>query len=55
MEEEHIKSAGNKIAGNAKEAVGEVTDNKSLEAEGEAQQAKGEAQEAAGDVKDALD
>ncbi len=33
-----VAAAGNKIAGNVKEAVGKATDNERLEAEGEAQQ-----------------
>ena len=55
MESEHIKSAGNKVAGKVKEAVGDATDNKSLEAKGMAQQAKAKAQKAVGDAKDALE
>jgi uncharacterized protein YjbJ (UPF0337 family) len=49
-----VKAAGNKIAGNAKEAIGDATDNERLEAEGKAQQAKGTAQNVAGSVKGAL-
>ncbi len=48
------KAAGNKLAGNVKEAVGDATDNQRLEAEGKAQQAKGTAQNIAGSVKGAL-
>jgi len=54
MESEHIKAAGNKIAGKTKEAIGDATDNKSLEAKGKAQQVKAEAQDAVGDTKDAI-
>ena len=48
------KAAGNKLAGNVKEAVGDATDNQRLEAEGQAQQDKGMAQNVAGNVKGAL-
>lgn len=47
-------AAGNKIAGNLKEAVGKATDNERLEAEGKAQQFKGTAQDVKGSVKGAL-
>ncbi|WP_185999992.1 MULTISPECIES: CsbD family protein [Novosphingobium] len=47
-------AAGNKIAGNLKEAVGKATDNERLEAEGKAQQLKGTAQDVKGSVKGAL-
>lgn len=49
-----LDAAGNKIAGNVKEAIGKVTNNDRLEAEGEAQQAKGTAQDVKGSVKGAL-
>jgi uncharacterized protein YjbJ (UPF0337 family) len=49
-----VKAAGNKIAGNVKEAIGDATDNERLEAEGKAQKAKGTAQNVAGSVKGAL-
>ncbi|WP_228243511.1 CsbD family protein [Porphyrobacter sp. GA68] len=47
-------AAGNKVAGNTKEAIGKATDNHSLTAEGKAQQAKGTAQNVKGSVKGAL-
>lgn len=47
-------AAGNKIAGNLKEAVGKATDNERLEAEGKAQQLKGTGQDVKGSVKGAL-
>ena len=40
------KAAGNKTAGAVKDAVGKMTDNPDLQAEGKAQKAKGAAQEA---------
>jgi uncharacterized protein YjbJ (UPF0337 family) len=49
-----LSAAGNKIAGNVKEAVGKATDNENLVAEGEAQQLKGTAQDVKGSVKGAL-
>ncbi len=49
-----MAAAGNKLAGNVKEAVGDMTDNERLEAEGKAQQAKGTAQDVSGSVKGAL-
>ena len=49
-----IKAAGNKVAGNVKEAIGKATDNERLEAEGKAQQVKGTAQDVAGTVKGKL-
>jgi uncharacterized protein YjbJ (UPF0337 family) len=47
-------AAGNKLAGNVKEAIGKATDNEQLVAEGEAQQVKGTAQNVKGSVKGAL-
>ena len=55
MESEHIKGAGNKVAGKVKEEIGEATGDKSLELKGKAQQAKGDAQNAVGDAKDAVE
>lgn len=49
-----VSAAGNKVAGNVKEAVGKATDNERLEAEGKAQQLKGTAQDVKGSVKGAL-
>lgn len=49
-----LDAAGNKIAGKAKELLGEVTGNEKLEAEGEAQQLKGTAQDVKGSIKGAL-
>ena len=48
------KGLGNEIAGKAKSAVADATDNPKLKVEGEAQQAKGSAQKLKGDVKGAL-
>ena len=49
-----LKAAGNKVAGNVKEAVGKATDNERLEAEGKAQKLKGSAQDVKGSVKGTL-
>jgi len=49
-----LDAAGNKIAGNVKEAAGKATNNDKLTAEGEAQQVKGSAQDVKGSVKGAL-
>jgi uncharacterized protein YjbJ (UPF0337 family) len=49
-----VSAAGNKIAGNVKEAVGKATNNDTLTAEGEAQQLKGTGQDVKGSVKGAL-
>lgn len=48
------KAAGNKAAGNVKEAVGDATNNHDLEADGRAQKAKGTAQDVSGTVKGKL-
>ena len=49
-----LDAAGNKIAGNVKEAIGNATDNDKLTAEGEAQKLKGTGQDVKGSVKGAL-
>ena len=53
MDEEHGKGLLDKAKGTVKEAVGKVTGNEKLEAEGKADKAAGAAHETAGDVKDA--
>lgn len=47
-----IKAAAENVAGKAKEAVGNATDNDKLVAEGKADQAKGQARDKVEDVKD---
>ena len=49
-----IKAAAEELAGKAKEAVGNVTDNEKLVAEGKADQTKGKARGTVEDVKDVL-
>ena len=53
MDEEHGKGMLDKAKGAVKEAVGKVTGNEKLQAEGKADKAAGAAHETAGDVKDA--
>lgn len=47
-----IKAAAEEIAGKAKQAVGDVTDNDKLKAEGKADEAKGQGRGTVEDVKD---
>lgn len=48
-----IKNGAENLVGKAKEAVGNLTDNDRLAAEGKADQVKAHAKDAAADVKDA--
>ncbi len=50
-----MKHNAEKLAGKAKEGVGDATDNKDLEAEGKMDQAKASVKKAADDVKDVFD
>lgn len=50
---EDMKNAGEKLAGKAKEAVGNATGNDRLKTEGQADQAKASAKQGVTDVKDA--
>ena len=52
--DDKIRNAAEDIAGKAKEAIGKVTDNDKLEAEGKADQVKADAKKAGEDVKDAF-
>jgi len=52
--EDKIKNAAQDAKGNVKEAVGKVTDNESLEAEGRRDQAAADVKQGAEKVKDAL-
>ena len=49
-----IKGMANQAAGNVKQAVGKMTDNPKLKAEGLVQEGKGDAQQAVGKAKDAV-
>jgi len=50
-----IKHGAEDLTGKAKEAVGKVTDNDKLVAEGKAEQAKADVKKAGDNVKDAFD
>lgn len=52
--DDRMKNTAEDIGGKAKEAVGRMTDNERLEAEGHFDQAKASAKQAGEDVKDAL-
>ncbi|WP_322410065.1 CsbD family protein [Microbacterium invictum] len=52
--DDKIKNAAQEIAGKAKEAIGNATDNDKLVAEGKADQTKANAKQAGEDVKDAF-
>ena len=52
--ENEIKNAAEKLVGKGKEAVGKLTDNDKLVAEGKADQAKASVKDAADSVKDTL-
>ncbi len=49
-----IAAAGNKLAGEAKEALGKVTGDEQTTTEGQAQQVKGTGQDIKGSIKGAL-
>lgn len=51
--QDKAKAVAKKVAGNAQEAAGNVTNNEELEAEGKAKKADAEMSESAEDVKDA--
>ena len=53
MDKEHIKGAADKAKGAVKEAAGEMTGDKEMQAEGKFDKAKGAAHKTAGDIKDA--
>jgi uncharacterized protein YjbJ (UPF0337 family) len=54
MDKEHIKGATEKAKGSIKDAVGGLTGDSKLQAEGKIDKVKGAAHNAAGDIKDAL-
>jgi len=49
--EDKIKGKATELKGDVKEAIGKVTDNPKLEAEGQADQVEGKVQNKVGDVK----
>lgn len=54
MDKDRVDGIGKKLSGSVKEAIGKVTGDTKLEAEGTAQKSAGEAQNAAGAVKDGV-
>lgn len=54
MDKEHVKGAADKAKGSVKDAVGGLTGDAKLQAEGKMDKAKGAVHNAVGDVKDAL-
>ena len=54
MDKEHVVWAADKAKGEIKDAVGEVTGDKQMQAEGKIDKAKGAAHEAVGDLKDTV-
>jgi uncharacterized protein YjbJ (UPF0337 family) len=54
MDKENIKGAGDKLAGDAKDAAGKATGNDKLRVEGAMDKGKGRAEDMVGDAKDGL-
>ena len=54
MDKEHIKGAADKAKGAVKDAVGGLTGDAKLQAEGKLDKAKGAVHNAVGDAKDAV-
>jgi uncharacterized protein YjbJ (UPF0337 family) len=54
MDKEHVKGATDKAKGSIKDAVGGLTGDNKLQAEGKIDKVKGAAHNALGDVKDVL-
>ena len=54
VDKEDIKNEADRLAGKTKEKVGDVTENRSMQAEGIAQEAAANARQAGKDVKDSL-
>jgi uncharacterized protein YjbJ (UPF0337 family) len=54
MDREHVKGAADQIKGSVKDAVGKLTGDEKLQAEGKMDKAKGEIRKGVGDVKDAF-
>jgi uncharacterized protein YjbJ (UPF0337 family) len=49
-----IKGTANEMAGKAKQGIGNMTDDRELQAKGAVQEAKGDLQKASGHAKDAV-
>jgi len=54
MDKEHAKGAADKVSGNIKQGIGNVTGDESMKIKGKVDQAKGEARDKLGDAKDAM-
>lgn len=54
MDQDRVDGIGKKVSGSVKEAIGKVTGDTKLEADGTAQKIAGKAQNAAGGVKDGV-
>jgi uncharacterized protein YjbJ (UPF0337 family) len=54
MDKEHVKGAADKAKGSVKDAVGGLTGDSKLQAEGKMEKVQGAAHNAVGDVKDAI-
>jgi uncharacterized protein YjbJ (UPF0337 family) len=54
MDREHIKGTTERVKGAAEEAVGKLTGDEKLRAEGKLDKAKGAAHKVVGDVKDVV-
>ena len=54
MDKEHVKGAADKVKGSVKDAVGGLTGDTELQAEGKMDKAKGDVRKAVGDAKDAV-
>ncbi|MGI4802459.1 MAG: CsbD family protein [Janthinobacterium lividum] len=54
MDKDRVDGIGKKVSGSVKEAIGKVTGDTKLEAEGTAQKTVGKSQNAAGGVKDGV-
>ena len=52
MDKERVKGTGKQVSGSIKEAVGKITGDTKIEAEGAAQKTTGKAQNAIGGAKD---
>jgi uncharacterized protein YjbJ (UPF0337 family) len=51
-EKERMEGTWDEVKGGAKEKVGDVTENRDLEAKGKLEKARGKGKKAAGDLKD---
>ena len=54
MQKEHVKGAGKQAKGHVRDAVGRMTGNERMQAEGTMDKAEGKAQQKMGDAKDRM-